>query len=59
MKNTLKPGEIVDISGQYRPIGPRGGIGGTEVTLVQGKTAPPTQRPNQKLKLVDKTKHKK
>lgn len=59
MKKTLKPGETVQISGQYKQTGPRGGIGKTEVTLVKGKSAPPTPKPKQKLVLVDKTKHKK
>lgn len=59
MKKTLKPGDTVQISGQYKTKGPRGGLGKTEVTLVKGKPTPPTQKPNQKLVLVDKTKHKK
>lgn len=58
MKKELKPGEIVQISGQYKQIGPRGGIGKNEITLVEGKIAPPTDKPRQKLVLVDKTKHK-
>lgn len=46
------PGQKVPVSGQYRRPG------GTEVTLVQGKTVPPTARPNQPTVLVDRTKHK-
>jgi len=55
----VKPGQTVPDSGQYKPVGPRGGnVGGGEVTLVKGKTAPPTQQPGQKYIPVDLTKHK-
>ena len=59
MKRTLKPGETVQISGQYKTKGPRWGLSKTEFTLVKGKSAPPTAKPKQKLTLVDITKHKK
>lgn len=56
---SLKPGQTVKTSGQYVQVGPRGGVSKTESTLVQGKTAPPTAKPNSIHVLVDKTKHKK
>lgn len=53
----IKPGQKIPVSGQYAPIGSRGGrVGKSEVTLVKRKTAPPTPEPGQRLKLVDKTK---
>jgi hypothetical protein len=52
-KKTVKPGETIQISGQYK------NPGGKEVTLVKGNTAPPTKKAGQKFVLVDKTKHKK
>ncbi len=58
MSEIIKPGQTVQVSGQYVIKGPRGGISKTEITLVEGKTAPPTPKPNCTLKLVDKTKHK-
>jgi hypothetical protein len=59
LSNLLKPGEKVKISGQYEIVGERGGKQeGREVTLVKNEPAPPTPKPNQKLKLVDETKHK-
>lgn len=50
----LKPGTKAPESGQYRATGSK-----TEVTGVKGKKLPPTKKPGQKYKLVDKTKHKK
>lgn len=58
-KSNIKPGQTVEVSGQYKAVGPRGGMSTTEVTLVQGKPAPPTQKPGMSFKLVDKTVHKK
>jgi hypothetical protein len=55
----LKPGTITPASGQYVVVGPRGGKQGTEVTSVQGKPLPPTQKPGQGYVLVDPTVHKK
>ena len=55
----LNPGKTTPASGQYAVVGPRGGKTGTEVTSVEGKPLPPTQKPGQKFVLVDKTKHKK
>lgn len=54
----LKPGTPAPDSGQYKPVGPRGGHVGGEITAVQGKPLPPTQRPGQTYTLVDPTKHK-
>lgn len=48
-----KPGKPAPDSGQYRPSS-----GGSEITAVEGKPMPPTPRPGQTWKLVDKTKHK-
>ena len=53
-----KPGQITPRSGQYEVIGPRGGKTGDEITAVEGKPLPPTQKPGQGFVLVDKTKHK-
>jgi hypothetical protein len=60
MTKPLKPGTPAPASGQYRPAGPRGGlIGNNEITAVQGKPLPPTQKPGQGYVPVDLTKHKK
>ena len=55
----LKSGTITPDSGQYAVVGPRGGKLGTEVTSIQGKPLPPTQKPGQGYVLVDPTQHKK
>lgn len=56
----LKPGETIPDSGQYKVVGPHGGeTDNGEVTLVKGKTAPPTPKPGQTYKSVDLTKHRK
>lgn len=51
----LKPGNAAPNSGQYLQVGPRGGNTGHEVTAVQGKPLPPTQRPGQTYVLADGT----
>jgi hypothetical protein len=51
-KTTVRPGEKVPQSGQYKTPGMK------ETTLVKGATAPPTPKPGQVHTLVDKTKHK-
>jgi hypothetical protein len=51
-KETLKPGEKVRVSGQYKTPGRK------ETTLVKGGKAPPTPEEGQVHTLVDKTKHK-
>lgn len=56
--SSIKPGQIVNESGQYKIVGPRGGVSTTEVTLVENKPAPPTPKKNSTFVLVDKTKHK-
>lgn len=54
-----KPGTPAPDSGQYRPVGPRGGYAGSnEITAVQGKPLPPTPKAGQQWKLTDPTKHK-
>jgi hypothetical protein len=56
----VKPGTPTPASGQYRPVGPRGGYAGpNEITSVQGKPLPPTPKPGQSWVNVDPTKHKK
>lgn len=50
----VKTGQKCPQSGQYKPRGSN-----TEVTLVQGKTVPPTSSGVTSFVLVDKTKHKK
>lgn len=54
----VKPGTPTPDSGQYIQVGPLGGYAGPgEITSVQGKPLPPTDKPGQKWLLVDKTKH--
>lgn len=52
MKTTVKTGQKTPVSGQYKPVGSK-----TEITMVQGKTVPPTPSGATKFTLVDKTKH--
>lgn len=60
IKKTYKPGETSEISGQGKIVGPRGGeTNNGEVTIVKGKTIPPTPKPKQKIVITDPTKHKK
>lgn len=58
MTKQYKPGQTVQVSGQYVAVGPRGGKSDVEITMVAGKTAPATPRPNMTYKLTDQTKHK-
>lgn len=53
MAKFIKTGNIVNVSGQYRPVGSK-----TEVTFVKGNRVPPTPSGATKFVLVDKTKHK-
>jgi len=53
MSTTTKTGQKAPVSGQYKPAGSK-----TEVTLIQGKTVPPTKNGATSFVLVDKTKHK-
>jgi hypothetical protein len=55
---TVKPGQKAPNSGQYIPVGPRGGKGGSEATMIKGKPAPPTPQKGQKWVLVDPTRNK-
>jgi hypothetical protein len=59
VQKPLPPGTPAPASGQYMPVGPRGGKSKLEVTSVQGKPLPPTPKPGMGYVLVDKTKHKK
>ena len=54
MATKTKTGQKAPYSGQYQPVG-----GKTEVTLVKGKTVPPTSNGATTFVLVDKTKHRK
>lgn len=59
MASSHKPGTPAPKSGQYKPVGPRGGnAGSTEITAIQGKPLPPSDKPGQAWQLVDPTKHK-
>lgn len=53
MGKKFKPGEIAQESGQYENTRTR-----REVTAVEGKPLPPTPRPGDMYRLVDRTKHK-
>ena len=58
MAKSIKPGQSCETSGQYGIFGPRGGRRGSrEVTMVEGKVAPPTPGKGEHYELVDKTKH--
>lgn len=50
----VKTGQVVSVSGQYRPVGSK-----NEFTFVEGKKVPPTPKGSSSFVLVDKTKHKK
>lgn len=58
MAKTLKPGQTCPQSGQYAKVGPRGGGGHGEVTVVKGEPMPPTPKPGMGYQMVDPTKHK-
>ena len=53
----LKPGTKATQSGQGEIVGPRGGRTGKEVTIVKGKTIPPTPKAGQTIVIVDPTKN--
>ena len=57
-KDTHKPGEIAERSGQYPIEGPRGGETGAERTVTKGEPFPPTPKPGQVYGTPDLTKHK-
>lgn len=52
----LKPGQRAPESGQYGIIGPRGGDTGAERTVVKDEPLPPTPKPGQTYRIVDRTK---
>jgi hypothetical protein len=56
--STHKPGSKAPYSGQYEIVGPRGGRTGEERTIVKREPMPPTPKPGQSYKLVDRTKNK-
>jgi len=58
MKQSHRPGEKTPHSGQYEIVGPRGGRTGKERTAVKGKRLPPTLKPGQQYRLVDRTKNR-
>lgn len=54
-----KPGQPAPLSGQYVPVGPRGGkADGPEITMPKGHTLPPTPEPGQRWKVSDPTDNK-
>lgn len=53
----VRPGEVIGRSGEYVEVGPRGGKH-NEVTLVRGKTAPPTNTPKSHFALVRPAKNR-
>ena len=57
MSEKYKPGQQAPASGQYEEVGPRGGGTGHEVTSVRGKPLPPTTRPGNGYRLVDRTRN--
>ena len=57
MAKRYKPGQKAPASGQYRQIGPRGGLG-REVTTVKGEPLPPTTVKGGTYRLTDRTKNK-
>ena len=57
-KTTGKPGQKAPASGQYISVGPRGGKGKDEVTIIKDKPLPPTPKPGQHWQIVDPTKNK-
>ncbi len=50
---SVKTGQTVPASGQYRPVGSN-----YEYTFVEGNKVPPTSHGATKFVLIDKTKHK-
>lgn len=56
-KQTFRPGQIAEDSGQYEIIGPRGGRTGDERTVTDGEPFPPTPQAGQGYVLVDRTRH--
>ena len=57
-KKSGKPGQKAPASGQYIPVGPRGGKGKGEITSIKGKPLPPTPKKGQEWQLVDPTDNK-
>lgn len=57
-KKLFKPGQKIPESGQAEVINQIGNPTGNEVTIIEGKTFPPTPKKGQKYHIVDRTKHK-
>lgn len=53
----LKPGQTAPASGQYEIQGPRGGRTGEERTVTRGEPLPPTPKPGQTYRIVDRTRN--
>lgn len=59
MSNTYKPGQKAPVSGIAERLGPRGGkLPGGDVTIIKGKPLPPTPKPGEVYKVIEKTPHK-
>lgn len=56
-KKPLKPGNTSPNSGQYEEVTPTGKGTGHEVTVPKGRPLPPTTKPGNGYKLVDRTKN--
>jgi hypothetical protein len=54
--NPLKPGNKAPASGQYKQVGPRGGVI-KEITATKGETLPPGPK-GSTYKIADRTKNK-
>jgi hypothetical protein len=54
----LKPGQRARASGQYEVVGPRGGRTGQERTVTRSEPLPPTPKPRQGYRLVDRTRNR-
>lgn len=57
MPKSYRPGEKAHASGQYEIVGPRGGRTGSERTVVRGEPLPPTPKPGQRYRIVDRTRN--
>lgn len=58
MAKTHKPGETAPQSGQYVIVNPGGKSTGQERTVVRGEPMPPTPKPRQQYRMVDRTRTK-
>lgn len=60
MAKRYSPGTPAPKSGQYKPIGPKGGTppGPKEITAIKGKPLPPASKPGVTYRPVDPTNNK-